>query len=244
MIVIPAIDIRGGKVVRLTQGAGEKETVYNDSPLSVAKEWESCGASLIHVVDLDGALEGNFRNLELVGKIASGVRAKIEMGGGIRDEITIRMLLEVGVEKVVLGTKALDDDFLKNCIAKFGKRIVVGADARDGMIHTKGWLFKTKMRGVDFARRAERMGAHTINYTDISRDGMLTGPNLNGIQELLDATSLDIVAGGGISSIGDVKRLKALSSGRKRLAGIIIGKALYEKTIDLREAISVCSQKE
>jgi len=242
MIVVPAIDIKGGKVVRLTQGAYEKETVYNDSPLSVAREWAACGASLIHVVDLDGALEGNFKNLEIVKEIVSKVDSRIEMGGGIRDEVTIRMLLDIGVEKVVLGTKALDDEFLKRCLKEFGKKIVVGADARDGIIHTKGWLFKTKMKGVDFARNAERLGAHTINYTDISRDGMLTGPNFNGVRELLEATSLDIVAGGGISSIEDVKKLNALSSGKRRLAGIIIGKALYEKTVDLKEAIKICKK--
>ena len=237
MIVIPAIDIRNGKVVRLAQGSADNQTVYSDSPIDVAKKWASYGVEMIHIVDLDGALEGNFKNLKLIRDIARSVQAGIELGGGLRDEAMIEKVLAAGVNKVVLGTKALDKKFLKNCVKKFGERIVVGIDVKCGIVYTKGWVFKTKMKAGDFAKEMEDAGVRTINYTDISKDGMLAGPDIKGIEALLAATDICVVAGGGISTIEDVKKLKAL--GGRGLSGVIIGKALYEGTIDLGEAIRI-----
>ncbi len=241
MIAIPAIDIRGGKVVRLSQGEYSRQTTYLDSPLDVAKKWESLGAKMIHIVDLDGALEGALRNLEIIGKIAKSVKAKVELGGGIRDEETIKKVLGVGVEKVVVGTKAIDQKFLDSVAKSFGGNIVVGIDAKDGMVCTKGWVLKTEIKATDLAARVGAAGIKTINYTDISRDGMLGGPNIESLTELINATDLDVVAAGGVSSIEDVKNLKNLEG--NGLKGIIIGKALYEGKVDLAEAIKICSRR-
>ena len=242
MKVIPAIDIRGGKVVRLAQGKAEYETVYSDSPLEVARMWAAQGADLIHVVDLDGAIEGKPKNLRPVKEIINDVKVKIELGGGIRDEETIQSLIDAGIDKVVIGTRALEEDFISKASKRFGARIVVGIDAKDGMVLTRGWLFKTQMKAMDLAEKMASLGIKTINYTDISRDGMLKGPNVNSLKKILKIKGIDIIASGGVSTIEDVKRLKKLEA--KGLKGMIIGKALYEKTIDLKEAIRVCSQKE
>ncbi|MDO8536482.1 MAG: 1-(5-phosphoribosyl)-5-[(5-phosphoribosylamino)methylideneamino]imidazole-4-carboxamide isomerase [Candidatus Omnitrophota bacterium] len=242
MRVIPAIDIRGGKVVRLAQGKAECETVYFDSPLEVARMWVAAGADLIHVVDLDGALEGKLKNLKLVREILDNVNVKIEFGGGIRKEETVKSLIDSGIEKVVIGTKALEEDFISKASKRFGDRIVVGIDAKDGMVLTKGWLFKTEMKAADLAEKMASLGVKTINYTDVSRDGMLEGPNIDSLKDMLKVKGVDIIASGGVSTMEDVKKLKALEN--MGLKGMIIGKALYEKTIDLKEAIRVCSQRE
>ena len=238
MKVIPAIDIRGGKVVRLGQGRVGDETIYFDSPLEAARMWLAHGADFIHVVDLDGALEGRLKNLKFVKEIVDNVNVKIELGGGIRGIRTIQEVINAGIEKVVIGTKALEEDFISKISKKFGDRIVVGIDAKDGVVLTKGWLFKTEMKVVELAEKMARLGIKTINYTDISRDGMLTGPNIEGLKKMLKVSGVDIIASGGLSTIEDVRRLKGLEP--DGLKGMIIGKALYEKTIDLREAIKVC----
>lgn len=245
MIVIPAIDIKGGKVVRLTQGKAEQETVYFNSPLEAAKEWIAVGASLIHIVDLDGAIEGNFKNFDLIKELSRNVKAKIELGGGLRDEATIKGALDAGVDKVVLGTKALDEKFLSGMLKKFGDRIVVGIDSKDGYVYTKGWLHESKLKVPDLINKVAYFGVKTINYTDIARDGMLQGPNIDALRAVLLTTmqkNIDVVAAGGVSTIEDVKKLKLLEP--EGLKGMIIGKALYEKTIDLKEAIDICSRKE
>ncbi len=242
MIVIPAIDIKGGKVVRLSQGEFSRQTTYSDSPLDTAKRWESAGVEMMHIVDLDGAQEGVLRNLDIVSRIAKCVKPKIEVGGGIRDEDTIKRAFDAGVDKVVIGTKALDNKFLSSISGAFKGNIVVGIDAREGLVHTKGWVFKTDITAVELAKRVGSAGIRTINYTDILRDGMLEGPNIDSLRELIRATGLDIVAAGGISSIEDVIKLKAL--GLEGLKGIIIGKALYEGKLDLAQAVKICSQKE
>ena len=240
MVVIPAIDIKGGKVVRLTQGKARKQTVYYDSPLDAARMWAGYGIGFLHVVDLDGAIEGRFNNLTLIKEMAKSVKAKIELGGGLRDEGMIREVLDAGVEKVVVGTKALDDKFLSGIVNKFGGRIVVSIDAKDGMVYTKGWLARTKIKAADLAKKISDMGVKTINYTDIAKDGMLEGPNIESLGEILSVSKADVIAAGGISTLDDIKRLRLLES--KGLKGIIVGKALYEKTIDLKEAIEVCNQ--
>ncbi len=242
MKVIPAIDIRGGRVVRLIQGDVELETVYSDSPIEIAEKWASFGVELIHVVDLDGAMEGQLKNLNIVKEIVKKVKPKIEFGGGVRDEASIKTVLDAGVDKVVIGTKALDEKFLDKIKSEFKDKIIVSIDAAQGMVRTKGWVFATKIKAIDLANKVEKLGIKRINYTDISKDGTLEGPNIKSLKELIKATKLDIVASGGISTIEDVKNLKPLE--KDGLIGIIIGKALYENTIDLKEAIKVCSQKE
>jgi len=238
MKVIPAIDIKGGKVVRLMQGDYAKETIYSDSPLDYAKKWDECGAKMIHIVDLDGALEGKLKNEEVVRRIAAEVNADIELGGGIRNEETIENVLAAGVDRVVLGTSALDEGFVKRMGWRFGKKIVVGIDAKDGILRTKGWIQKTNFKAVDFVKRLEDTGIGGIIYTDISRDGMLEGPNIAELEAMLKATSLEIVASGGVSTLEDITELKSLES--LGLVGVIIGKALYEGKIDLAQAIRLC----
>jgi len=238
MKVIPAIDIKGGRVVRLVQGDYAKETVYSDSPLDIARKWDGCGANMIHIVDLDGALEGKLKNEEVVRRIAAEVKADIELGGGIRDEATIESVLAAGVNRVVLGTSALDEGFVKRMGWRFGKKIIVGIDAKDGIMRTKGWIQKTNFKAVDFAKRLEDTGIGGIIYTDISRDGMLEGPNIAELEAMLKATSLGVIASGGMSTLEDITELKALES--RGLVGVIIGKALYDGKIDLARAIQLC----
>ena len=208
MKVIPAIDIRGGKVVRLIQGDVELETVYSNSPLEVAQKWASFGVDLIHVVDLDGAMEGELKNFDLVKDIVKNIKPKIELGGGIRDEATIKTILEMGVDKVVIGTKALDERFLERLKEEFKDKIIVSIDASQGIVHTKGWAFVTKVKALDLARKVQDLGIKRINYTDISKDGTLQGPNIKSLKELLKASSIEIVASGGISTIDYLKILK------------------------------------
>lgn len=241
MIIIPAIDIKGGKVVRLAQGKFDHQTIYSDSPLAVAEKWASFGVELIHIIDLDGALEGKLKNLEIVKKISGSIKPKVELGGGIRDLRGVKTVLDAGIDKVVIGTKALDEKFLDRIADTFKEKIVVAIDASGGYVYTKGWMFKTKVKAVTLAKKIERSGVRTINYTDISRDGMLESPDIDALKELIGYTSLDVVASGGISSIADIERLLALKE--PRLIGVIIGKALYENRIDLGEAIKICSQK-
>lgn len=238
---IPAVDIMSGKAVRLLQGDAKKVTVYSDSPVEMAKKWASYGVEFLHIVDLDGAFEGNMKNLDIVSEIAKSVPAKIELGGGIRDEAAIEKALNAGVARVVIGTRALDRSFLDSIGKKFGNRIVVGVDAKQGMVCTKGWVEKTEVKAIDFVKDIENAGIKIVIYTDIAKDGMLEGPNISALKDLLSATKIDIIASGGISNIEDIKKLKAL--GEERLAGVIIGKALYENTVDLAEAVKICSQK-
>lgn len=198
---------------------------------------------MIHVVDLDGALHGELKNLQLVKEIVKAVRAKVELGGGIRDIETIERVLDTGVQQVCIGTKALDKKFLV-AISKsnFRKTVVISIDAKDGFVHAKGWVKKTGVRVADLVKEVANFGITTINYTDISKDGMLEGPDIHGLKGLLAISKLDIVAAGGIATIDDVKKLKSLE--KAGLKGMIIGKALYEGRIDLAEAIKICSQKE
>ena len=243
MLVIPAVDIKGGKVVRLIQGAAEKETVYPGTPVEMAEKWASFGAKMLHIVDLDGALQGELKNLRAVSEIVKAVDIKIELGGGIRDIGTIERVLDAGVQKVCIGTKAIDREFLGAVSeSAFREMIVVSVDARGGLVHTKGWVEKTDITAADLVEEVAKFGITTVNYTDISKDGMLKGPNIASLKSLLSIAALDIIASGGISTIEDVKKLKALEG--DGLKGMIIGKALYEGKIDLGEAIKICSQNE
>ena len=238
MIVIPAIDILGGKVARLKRGDFKFEKTYEGTPVEFAKKWEVLGAQMIHMVDLDGARTGVFENLDLIGKIASSVRSPIELGGGLRDKETIDKALSVGIKRVIVGTRALDMDFVREVIKKFGpEKVIVGVDSRQGKIAISGWTETKDITTLDFTAQLEGLGVKTIVFTDILRDGTLSGPNLESLNAVLDATKMDVIASGGVSSVDDILELKRLES--KGLVGCIVGKALYEGRLDLEEAIEI-----
>ncbi len=239
MIVIPAIDILGGKVARLTRGDFKFEKTYEGTPLKMAKKWEEAGARMIHIVDLDGAKTGVFKNLKFIGEIASFIKASIELGGGLRDEDTIKDALDIGISRVIIGTRAVDRNFVKKVLEKFGpEKIIVGVDSREGKVSVSGWT-ETKDIGIrEFIKELEGLGVKTIVFTDILKDGTLSGPNFEVLNEVLDATNMNVIASGGVSSIDDVLKLKELEP--KGLVGCIIGKALYEGKVDLKEAIEAC----
>lgn len=238
MIIIPAIDIKDGKCVRLHQGKMDEETVYGLDPSEVAKKWASLGAKMIHLVDLDGAVEGKAKNLEVIKKIRASVDVPLQLGGGIRDEKTAALYLEeVGLKRIIIGTAAYSDPgFLKTLTKKYPGRIAVGIDAKDGLVAIKGWVEVTGKKAVELARELEGVGVACIIYTDISRDGTLTGPNIEATREMAEAVNIPVVASGGMSSVKDVIAYRGV-----KLEGIIIGKALYSSNIDLKEAIKAAS---
>lgn len=237
MLVIPAIDLMGGKCVRLLRGKAETKVVYSDDPVAVARKWESLGAEFLHLVDLDGAIGGKISNLRYVEDIVRSVNIPSEFGGGVRSMEQISEVLRAGAERVILGTKACQKDFLTEAISRFGERIAVGIDARGGMVAVEGWTRSTDLRAVEFAREVEGVGVKTVIFTDISADGTLKGPSFARIEELAKAVSMNIIASGGVSSLEDIRRLTAYEE--DGVIGVIIGKALYEETIDLSEAITV-----
>ena len=234
MIIIPAIDIKNGKCVRLTQGRMDAETVYSENPVEIAKRWENCGAKLIHLVDLDGAIEGAPKNMDIIKKIISAIKIPVEIGGGIRDAAIIKDYLGIkGVRRVIIGTVAEENpEFVEKVCREFPGGIAAGIDAVDGLVATRGWVKVTKEKAADLAKRLEGLGVSCIIYTDISRDGMLTGPNVKATKEMAHAVNIPVIASGGMSSIKDIEGFKGM-----KLEGIIIGKALYTGDIDLKEAI-------
>lgn len=230
MLIYPAIDIRGGRCVRLTQGLFEKEKVYFENPEEVAQMWQEKGAKALHIVDLDGALEGESKNLSVIQKVVKSVNIPVQVGGGIRSINEIEGLLAIGIKKVILGTKALHDrEFMKETVDKFPGKIIVSIDAKDGYVAVDGWTKTSQVTVDDFVKDIEEIGVKTIVYTDISRDGMMQGPNFEGIRRLKQMTGIKLIASGGISSIDDLKRLKEMD-----VEGAIVGKALYEGRIDLQ----------
>ena len=240
MIVFPAVDIKDGNVVRLLQGKFDKVTEYSCAPIAIAKIWENKGAEYIHIVDLDGAQRGEPQNIDIIIKIAQAIHIPVEVGGGIRTKEDIEKLINGGVQRVILGTKAIEDKaFLTDIIAKWGDKIAISLDCKEGMLTLKGWVQTTDIKAVDFVKILEDIGVECIIYTDIARDGMLTGPNLKSLEELLDSTNIPVIASGGISGIEDIKKLKALE--KKGILGVITGKALYEGKLDLIEAIKVAN---
>ncbi len=235
MIILPAIDIKDGRCVRLTQGRMDAETVYSNDPTEVARKWETLGAGIIHLVDLNGAIEGSAMNFDVIKRIKESVSIPVQIGGGIRDERTAAVYLEeVGVKRVIIGTAAYEDpEFLKSLTRRYPGRIAVGIDAKDGRVAIKGWVTVTDERAVTLARRLEGIGVASIIYTDISRDGMLSGPNVEATREMAEAVDIPVIASGGISSIKDIESYKGVP-----LEGIIIGKALYAGSIDLKDAVA------
>src|SRR5271170_1581469 len=206
-LIYPAIDLKGGKVVRLQQGRAEAATVYSEDPGAVAKRWEDDGARYLHVVDLDGAFEGEPRNWDGVRAILRAVQIPIQLGGGLRRRSQVEEALQMGVTRVVLGTKACDSpDFVSALVQDFHKRIVVGIDARDGLVAVKGWTESTKLTAIEFAQQVTQLGVRNIIFTDVSTDGMLAGPNYNAITSMCNAVTCNVIASGGIGGIEDVVR--------------------------------------
>jgi phosphoribosylformimino-5-aminoimidazole carboxamide ribotide isomerase len=240
MQIIPAIDIRKGKCVRLIMGDIRDETVYSKEPVEVAKLWQVKGARLIHVVDLDGALTGKPKNTDIILKIAKALRINIEVGGGLRDEEEIKRYIRADVRRVVLSTSAVSDEaFLKDMLEKYKEKIVVGVDAKDGYIAAKGWKDITDIRVLDFIKKLEANGVKRIIYTDIRRDGVMKGPNIKSIMTILRNTGMKVIVSGGISRLKNIERIMELEKKYDNLEGIIIGKALYTGGIDLKEAIKL-----
>ncbi len=239
MLPIPAIDLKNGKVVRLFQGNFKEEKVYPEGPEVLAQRFEEEGAARIHVVDLDGALKGIPRNTAGIEKILRHTKARVQVGGGVRDLKTAELYLDMGAAYVIMGTKAcFDKGLMKEAFAAFGEKIIVGIDALDGWVATDGWTNVTKIQAVDFAKQATGAGAKTIIYTDISKDGTLKGPNLPEIQKMCQAVTTDIIASGGVGSLEDLRKLMDLQ--QNNLKGVIIGKALYENKFTLKDAIRKC----
>ncbi len=236
MRLFPAVDIKNGQCVRLRQGSFQDVLVYSDSPLKIAKQWEADGASFIHIVDLDGALVGHSVNDDVIRSIVSEVHVPIQVGGGIRTIKDIENKLNLGIERVIIGTKAVKDPaFIKEAVLTFGaRRIVIGIDAKDGMVAIEGWEKVSSFQAVAMALDMKKLGVKTIVYTDISKDGMLQGPNIEYTRELAEATGLNIIASGGVSSMKDLELLE-----ENKIYGAIIGKALYESRIDLKQAVAL-----
>ncbi len=242
MIVIPAVDIRGGNVVRLFRGDFSRETVYSDNPVKMALWWQSEGAKRLHVVDLDGALEGKLKNLNWIRKITASLDIPIEVGGGIRTESDLQTVIKAGASYAILGTKACEDEeFLKKAVDKYKDKIIVSLDVRDGYLQTKGWVNPTEIKAIDFAQRIKTLGAQTVEYTDISRDGTLQGPGFGNILKFLGDVKIDMIVSGGISTLADLKILRDYN--RKEITGVIVGRALYDKKILIKDANKICSQK-
>ncbi|EMA6342072.1 1-(5-phosphoribosyl)-5-[(5-phosphoribosylamino)methylideneamino]imidazole-4-carboxamide isomerase [Bacillus cytotoxicus] len=235
MEIFPAIDLKEGRCVRLYQGEFNKETVVNENPVAQAIIFEKMGANRLHIVDLDGAVLGKSANLSVIEDICKAVRISVQVGGGIRSLSAVEMLLSIGVEKVILGTAALHNrSFLEEAIRLYGEKIIVGIDAKNGYVATRGWLDISEISYIELAKQMEAVGVQTIIFTDIAKDGTLMGPNFVQLQLLQEEVSLRIIASGGISSLQDVEQLKALN-----MYGVIIGKALYEKTMDLQKVLQV-----
>ena len=239
MIIIPAIDIMNGKVVRLFKGQFDQVTEYGSDPVDTARQWEVLGAKYLHVVDLDGAETGARRNEAIIKKIAKALKIPVETGGGIRTREVVDDFLNAGIDRVILGTKVVDDrKFLADILKAWGARISVSLDCKNGFVAQRGWVETSKVKGTDLARAFIGMGLKNIIYTDIARDGTLAGPNMDGLKEILDIGDINVIASGGIKSLDDIKALLALK--RKNLYGVITGRAIYEGTLDIKEAFKLC----
>ena len=242
MLIIPAVDIKNGKCVRLVQGRKDEETVFSDDPAAMARKWEQAGAELIHVIDLDGAFEKSPQNMGAVKRILQTVDTPIQLGGGIRDEQTALTFLEMGVQKVIIGTEAIKNPiWVKRLAERFAERVIVGIDARNGLVAIEGWTEDTRTRAVDLAKRFENCGIAAINFTDIHRDGMQSGPNIEETGKLAGAIDIPVVASGGVATIKDIQNLLPLES--VGVVGVITGKALYSQTLNFAEALALARSK-
>ncbi len=240
-IIYPAIDIRGGKCVRLVQGDYNRETVYNENPLEAAMLWKAQGGRWIHLVDLDGAKAGHPVNDRLIGEIAGSVGVPVQAGGGIRTERDVEHMLSLGVSRLILGTAAIEDRaFVENVLREYGDRIAIGIDARNGCVATRGWLETSEVKAEELAKSLADKGAKTFIFTDISRDGMMGGPNVEAIVQLAQASGQTVIASGGVSRYEDLAALSQHS--QEGVGGAIVGKALYTGSIQLEEAHKLLSK--
>jgi phosphoribosylformimino-5-aminoimidazole carboxamide ribotide isomerase len=239
MTIYPAIDIKGGRCVRLLQGRADRETEYSPDPAEVAAGFRASGSAWVHVVDLDGAFSGEPRNLAAVSAIvAQGLR--VQLGGGMRGREAVERALGLGVSRVVIGTRAAESEsFVGELVQAFGGRIAVGIDARDGRVAVKGWVDTTGADAVGLARRMDACGVAIIIHTDISADGMLAGPNFAALESVLGAVRCGVIASGGVSGRGDVVRLAEMKKRRPNLDGVIVGKALYERRVELTDLLAI-----
>ncbi|WP_226580474.1 1-(5-phosphoribosyl)-5-[(5-phosphoribosylamino)methylideneamino]imidazole-4-carboxamide isomerase [Halobacillus litoralis] len=236
--IYPAIDMRDGKCVRLEQGDFNKETIYGENPFEVAKEFAEMGASWIHMVDLDGAKEGSKQNAEHVLRVAKELNCRVQIGGGIRSEEDVLYYLERGVDRVIIGSLAVRDvETTKQLLGKYGERIAIGLDARDGYVSTAGWLKQSEIKAVDLGKELAEAGAETFIYTDIAKDGMLSGPNTKEIVRLAQDTGVNVIASGGIKGLNDLEELKQYTG--DHVVGSIVGKALYTNQFTLKEALDL-----
>lgn len=241
MLVIPAIDLKDGRCVRLRQGDMAAETVYSDDVPAVARQWQQSGASWIHVVDLNGAVDGEPKNLTQIESVMNTVNVKVQVGGGIRTIETVRRYLHAGVTRVVLGTAAITDrQFLEQACQEFPHQIVLGLDARDGRVAVKGWTTVSDVKAIDLLRELSNCAIAAVVYTDIARDGMLSGPNLSALKEVAEISSFPVIASGGISRIEDLVAVRALGP---RVEGAIVGKALYDGKLDYQAALAALSKE-
>lgn len=242
MIVIPAVDLRGGKCVRLVEGMADRETVYSENPVEMALLWESQGARWLHVVDLDGAFSGRLKNLDIIKEIIVKVNIPVEVGGGIREMGTIEELLEIGARRVILGTIAIiEPDLVAGACTKYDDAIMVSIDAKDGKVAIEGWGVTAEKDALELAGEMKRIGVRRLVFTDIRRDGTLKGPNLQAIEEVARTTGLNLIAAGGISVIDDVQALLKIE--HVGIEAVIIGKALYAGSITLKEALAVTKEE-
>ena len=243
MIIFPAIDLKDKKVVRLLQGHFDKITEYSDDPIAVAKKWQKKGAQWLHVVDLDGAQTGTLINSDIVINIAKSVNIPVQTGGGIRKKEDAEKLLKGGVSRVILGSTVVDHiELLTELVNAWPGKIAVSLDCSDGMVMQRAWTSQSHIKATDLVNAFDNLALACIIYTDISRDGTLTGPNFAALKEILNATQIPVIASGGVSSLNDLKELKNLE--KDGLLGAITGKAIYEGKFDLKEAITLCSQNE
>ncbi|HHZ16023.1 MAG TPA: 1-(5-phosphoribosyl)-5-[(5-phosphoribosylamino)methylideneamino]imidazole-4-carboxamide isomerase [Peptococcaceae bacterium] len=238
MLVIPAIDLRDGRCVRLVQGEKSSEIVYSEQPVEVAKMWESIGAPRLHLVDLDGAFAGRPKNLGIVQEILQAIKIPVQMGGGIRTFEAVEMILNMGVDRVILGTAAiLSPELVAKCTQEFGEHVAVGIDSRDGLVAIEGWEATVEMTVFELGKKISSLGVERVIFTDTRRDGTLQGPNLEATKKLAETTGLKVIASGGVSSLEDLQQLKELES--SGVEGIIMGKALYSGAVDLKDALQL-----
>ncbi|WPP41505.1 1-(5-phosphoribosyl)-5-[(5-phosphoribosylamino)methylideneamino]imidazole-4-carboxamide isomerase [Paenibacillus hunanensis] len=234
--IYPAIDIRGGRCVRLIQGDYNQETVYNDDPVAVAKGFVEQGAQFVHLVDLDGAKAGHPVNHELIGRIASSVQVPVQLGGGLRTLADVEQLIGLGVSRVIIGTAAIEDRaFTEAVLGTYGDRVAIGIDARNGYVATRGWLETSEVKAEELAKELATKGAETFIFTDISRDGMMQGPNIEAIASIAKASGKGVIASGGVTVLDDLIRLAERQA--EGISGAIVGKAIYTGKIDLQDAL-------
>lgn len=242
MTIYPAIDIKGGRCVRLIQGRADAETIYAEDPAVVAKGFKAAGATWVHVVDLDGAFSGEPRNLPVVKRIAA-VGLKIQLGGGLRTRKSVDLALSLGVARVVIGTRAAESEaFVSELVSAYGDRIAVGIDAKGGKVAVKGWVDTTKMSALVMARRMDALGVSTLIHTDVGTDGMLTGPNFEAQEAMLGAVEARVIASGGVSRREDVARLIATGKNHPNLDGVIVGKAIYVGRVYLSDLLRLSGE--